>query len=47
MEIVFSDEKTEVQCTDSNKQPFVPCNIDVIAQTVRIVEITEVSKHYE
>ena len=32
---------------DANKQPFVPCNIDVIAQTVRIVEITEVSKHYE
>ena len=32
---------------DENKRPYVPCNIDEIAQTVRIVEITEVSKHYE
>lgn len=32
---------------DENKEPFNPCNIDKIAETVRIVEITEVSKHYE
>ena len=32
---------------DENKEPFNPCNIDEIVETVRIVEITEVSKHYE
>ena len=32
---------------DENKEPFVPCNIDEIAPIVRIVEIVEVSKHYE
>ena len=32
---------------DENKNPFVPCNIDEIAATVRIVGIVEVSKHYE
>ena len=31
---------------DENKEPYNPCNIDEIAQYVRIVEITEVSKHY-
>ena len=28
-------------------EPFVPCNIDEIAAHVRIVEIAEVSNHYE
>lgn len=32
---------------DKNKESFVPCNIDVIADCVRIVRIEEVSKHYE
>lgn len=32
---------------DENKKPYNPCNIDEIAESVRIVEITEVSKHYE
>ena len=32
---------------DENKEPYNPCNIDEIAQYVKIVEITEVSKHYE
>lgn len=32
---------------NENKEPFVPCNIDEIAPIVRIVEIEEVSKHYE
>ena len=32
---------------DENKEPYVPCYIDEISQNVRIVEITEVSKHYE
>jgi len=32
---------------DRDKQPFVPCNISEIADTVEIVEIREVSKHYE
>lgn len=30
-----------------NKEPYVPCNINEISQNVGIVEITEVSKHYE
>lgn len=29
------------------KNPYVPCRIDQIAGSVKIVEITEVSKHYE
>ena len=32
---------------DNNKRPFVPCHIDTIAEYVEIVEIREVSKHYE
>lgn len=32
---------------DENKESYVPCNIDEISQNVRIVEIMEVSKHYE
>ena len=32
---------------DENKEPYNPCKIDEIAESVRIVEITEVSKHYE
>ena len=36
-----------LQPLDSNKKPYVPCNIDEIEGIVKIVEITEVSKHYE
>lgn len=36
-----------LQPLDEEKQPYEPCNIDEIAGSVRIVEITEVSKHYE
>lgn len=32
---------------NENNEPYHPCNIDEIAERVRIVEITEVSKHYE
>ena len=32
---------------DGNEQPYNPCKIDEIAENVRIVEIMEVSKHYE
>ncbi len=32
---------------DNNKKPFDPCNIDEIADIVEIIEIKEVSKHYE
>ena len=32
---------------DENEQIYNPCNIDEIAKNVRIVEILEVSKHYE
>ena len=36
-----------LQPLDENKEPFVPCYIDQISSFVRIVEIAEVSKHYE
>ena len=32
---------------DENEQVFDPCNIDKIASAVQIVEIREVSAHYE
>ncbi len=32
---------------DENKKPYEPCYIDQISSYVRIVEIKEVSKHYE
>lgn len=32
---------------DNDKQPFIPCHIDEIAEFVEIVEIREVSNHYE
>ena len=36
-----------LQPLNTDKQPYDPCNIDVIASEVRIIEIAEVSKHYE
>ena len=36
-----------LQPLDENKKPYDPCYIDQISSYVRIVEITEVSKHYE
>lgn len=36
-----------LQPLDKEGNPFIPCNIDEISGTVRIVEIREVSKHYE
>lgn len=36
-----------LQPLDELENPFIPCNIDEISQTVKIVEIKEVSKHYE
>lgn len=32
---------------DENENPYDPCNIDQIAAIVKIIEVTEVSKHYE
>ena len=32
---------------NEKKLPYNPCNIDEISELVRIVEIAEVSKHYE
>lgn len=32
---------------DKEKKPFIPCHIDEIAEFVEIVEIKEVSNHYE
>ena len=32
---------------DNDKRPFVPCHIDEIAEFVEIVEVREVSNHYE
>ena len=36
-----------LQPLDNEKKPYEPCNIDQIAGIVKIVKITEVSKHYE
>ena len=36
-----------LQPLDEEEQPFDPCHIDEIAAIVRIVEIREVSPHYE
>lgn len=36
-----------LQPLDENKQEYTSCNIDKIAEKVKIVEITEVSSHYE
>ena len=36
-----------LQPLDENEQPFNPCYIDEIAPVVKIVEIREVSPHYE
>lgn len=36
-----------LQPLDENEMPYIPCNIDLIAGKVSIVEISEVSKHYE
>ncbi len=36
-----------LQPLDENMMPYNPCNIDEISGIVRIVEVTEVSKHYE
>lgn len=36
-----------LQPLDATKKTFDPCNIDEIADTVKVVEIVEVSKHYE
>lgn len=36
-----------LQPLNENKQPYDPCNIDEIADSVKIVEIVEVSNHYE
>ncbi len=36
-----------LQPLDDNEEIFDPCHIDEIASTVRIVEIREVSAHYE
>lgn len=36
-----------LQPLDENEKPYVPCNIGQIAGKVSVVEISEVSKHYE
>lgn len=36
-----------IEPLDENGMPFRPCNIDEIAKNVKIVEIREVSSHYE
>ena len=36
-----------LQPVDDNEKPFEPCHIDQIATKARIVEIREVSAHYE
>ena len=36
-----------LQPLDENESPYDPCRIDEIAEHVRIIEISEVSQHYE
>ena len=36
-----------LQPLDDNEKPFDPCNIDEIASIVKVVEVREVSAHYE
>lgn len=36
-----------LQPLDETENPYIPCNIDQVAWKVKIVEISEVSKHYE
>lgn len=36
-----------IQPLDDNKEPLKEHNIDVVAEFVRIIEIEEISKHYE
>lgn len=36
-----------LQPLNESGKPYHPCNIDDISNSVRIVEIMEVSKHYE
>ena len=36
-----------IQPLDENEEPYDPCNIDEIAGVVRIVEVKELSNHYE
>ena len=36
-----------IEPLDENEMPYVPCNIDEIAKYVKIIEIREVSDHYE
>lgn len=36
-----------IQPLDEYQKPYIPCNIDEISYYVKIVEIMEVSKHYE
>ncbi|MBE6007351.1 MAG: hypothetical protein E7238_09450 [Sarcina sp.] len=36
-----------LQPLDEKEMPFVPCHIDEISATVKIIKIMEVSRHYE
>lgn len=36
-----------MQPLDENERPYCPCNIDKIAVSVKIVEVKEISRHYE
>lgn len=36
-----------IELLDEDKKPFVPCNIDTVSNYVKVVEIKEVSDHYE
>lgn len=36
-----------LQPLDNDENSYIPCNIDEIAGKVKILEISEVSKHYE
>ena len=36
-----------LQPLNESEKPYVPCHIDEIANIVRVVEVSEVSKHYD
>lgn len=43
----YPGARATLQPLDEDGNPYVPCNIDEIAGRVKVVEISEVSKHYE
>ena len=51
MDIILQTKRDKwrliIEPLDDNEEKFIPCNIDLIAKIVKIIEIKEVSNHYE